>query len=294
MGKYLIVNADDFGLCKSANDAVIDLFEKGRLFSSTIMMPAPGAEQAVKFAVENPQYAVGIHLTLTSEWQKPYRWGTLTDSPSLIDEEGFMWRESDLVEKNAKSEEIEREVRAQIDKAHSMGMKPSHIDNHMGSLYGHYTGRLSLSSLTFKIMGDYGYAYRYYTKTAKSLAPAGVPYPIFAATTILTKHWSKKYKVITPDYLLFPDWGVMEKKGADTIEKYKKEILEIWTNIPEGVTETFIHPAFDTEEMKQITSTWYHRWCEYNLMNDEETHEILASKGVKLISYRELIKMKKG
>ena len=239
MAKYLIVNADDYGMCNAANEAVEELFEGGWLKSATIMMPCPGAEHAVQFSIDHPEYAIGIHTTLTSEWGK-YRWKPLTDGKSLLDEEGFMWHESDMVEKNASNEDIEKEVRAQIDLAHKMGMKPSHVDNHMGSLYGHYTGRLGLSKLALKICGSYGYAYRLYTKADKRICPNGTPYVAYAAVTLLSKLWGKKYNVIMPDYLLFPDWGVMPK---DSYESYRKRILEIWTDIPEGITETFIHPV---------------------------------------------------
>ena len=68
MAKYLIVNADDYGMCHAANEAVAELFEGGWLKSSTIMMPCPAAEEAVKFSIEHPEYAIGVHLTLTSEW----------------------------------------------------------------------------------------------------------------------------------------------------------------------------------------------------------------------------------
>ena len=63
-------------------------------------MPCPAAEEAVKFSIAHPEYAIGVHLTMTSEWGK-YRWKPLTDGKTLIDEEGFMWHESDQVEKNA-------------------------------------------------------------------------------------------------------------------------------------------------------------------------------------------------
>lgn len=300
MAKYLIVNADDFGLCKSANDAVFDLFESGKLFSSTIMMPCPGAVDAVEFSKAHPEYAIGVHLTLTAEWKK-YRWKTLTNAPSLTDEEGFMWHESDQVQLHAKAKEIEKEVRAQIDYAHSLGMKPSHIDNHMGSLYGHQTGRLGLSKLTLKIMGDYGYAYRIYANTAKEVCPHGVPYPIYAASAPLINRWAKKYNVTILDYLLFPDWhqlieenGTPNKDGRKevTYEQYRDAILKIWTNIPDGITETFIHPSLETDEIKGITNVWYQRVYEYKLMKDDYTHEYLKNHGVKLISYRDLVEMK--
>lgn len=291
MAKYLIVNADDYGMCNAANEAVEELFLGGWLKSSTIMMPCPGAEHAVEFSKAHREYAIGIHTTLTSEWGK-YRWKPLTSGKTLLDEEGFMWHESDMVEKNASYEDIEKEVRAQIDLAHRMGMKPSHVDNHMGSLYGHYTGRLGLSKLALKICGSYGYAYRLYTKHDKRICPNGTPYPLYAAVTLLSKHWGKKYNVIIPDYLLFPDWN---DDMRVSYEVYRDTILKIWTDIPEdGVTETFVHPSVESDELKGITGRWLDRVWEYQLMKDPYVHQYLKDHGVELISYRELIKMKGG
>ncbi len=291
MAKYLIVNADDYGMCKAANDAVHELFEGGWLKSSTIMMPCPAAKEAVEFSIAHPEYAIGIHLTMTSEWGK-YRWKPLTDGKTLVDEEGFMWHESDQVEKNASYEDLEREIRAQIDLAHKMGMKPSHTDNHMGSLYGHYTGRLGLAKMTLRVCGEYGYAYRLYTKHDKRICPNGTPYFLYAAITLLSKKWGKKYNVVIPDYLLFPDWN---DDMRVSYEVYRDTILKIWTDIPEdGVTETFVHPSVESDELKGITARWQDRVWEYELMKDPYVHQYLKEHGVELISYRELIKMKGG
>ena len=291
MAKYLIVNADDYGMCKAANTAVAELFEGGFLKSATVMMPCPAAEEAVKFSKDHPEHAIGIHLTMTSEWSK-YRWKPLTNGKTLIDEEGYMWHESDQVEKNASYADLEAEIRAQIDLAHSMGMKPSHTANHMGSLYGHYTGRLGLAKMTLRVCGEYGYAYRLYTAHDKRICPNGTPYFLYAAITLLSKHWGKKYNVVIPDYLLFPDWNDDMRKSYET---YRETILKIWTDIPEdGVTETFIHPSVETDELKGITARWQDRVWEYQLMKDPYTHKYLKDHGVELISYRELIKMKGG
>lgn len=291
MPKYLIVNADDYGMCHAANEAVAELFEGGWLKSSTIMMPCPTAEEAVKFSIDHPEYAIGVHLTMTSEWQN-YRWKPLTGRKSLMDEDGYMWHESDQVEKNATYEDLEAEIRAQIDLAHSMGMKPSHIDNHMGSLYGHYTGRLGLSKMTLRICGEYGYAYRLYTAADKRICPRGTPYFLYAAVPLLSKKWGKKYNVVIPDYLLFPDWNDDMRKDYET---YRETILKIWTDIPEnGVTETFIHPSVECDELKAITGRWQDRVWEYELMKDPYVHEHLKANGVVLINYRQLNAMKGG
>ena len=290
MAKYLIVNADDYGMCHAANQAVAELFDGGWLKSATIMMPCPTASEAVEYAVAHPEHAIGVHLTMTSEWKR-YRWKPLTNGKTLVDEDGYMWKESDEVEKHASSKDLEAEIRAQIDLAHSMGMKPSHTDNHMGSLYGHYTGRLGLGKMTLRICGEYGYAYRFFTKHDKRCCPNGTPYFLYAALTFFTKRWAKKYNVVIPDYLLFPDW---DSDLRNSYEEYRDQILKIWTDIPEGVTETYVHPAVECDEIKNITRCWRDRVWEYQLMKDPYVHQYLKDHGVEMISYRELIKMKGG
>lgn len=290
MAKYLIINADDYGLCKSANDAVEELFLNGRLKSSTIMMPCPGARDAMEFAKSHPEFAIGVHLTMTNEWND-YRWKPLSDGKTLVNDEGYMWRSSTEVEKNADIRELEAEVRAQVNFATKNGFTPSHLDNHMGSLYGHYTGRFSLLKMSLRVCGELGYAYRMYTSHDKRICPAGTPYPLYWASTLISRLWAKQYKVILPDYLLFPDWT--KELRSNGYEHYRDTILKIWTDLPDGVTETFVHPAKETDELKSIVGSWQDRVWEYNLMNDPETHKILESHGITLISYRDLIEMKK-
>ena len=214
MAKYLIVNADDYGLCRSANEAVEELFETGKLKSSTVMLTARAAEDAVRFANSHPQYPVGVHLTMTSEWPN-YRWKPLTDGKSLVDADGYMWRSSKDVAKNAKLDELEAEIRAQVDLAHAMGMHPSHLDNHMADLKTSYA-------------------------------------------------------------------------------HYRETILRIWTDIPDGVTETFVHPCVESDEIKSFIGAWRNRVWEYDLLRDPDTHKYLADHGVQMISFRELIEMKRG
>ena len=161
--RYLIINADDFGMCNASVAAITDLFknEKSALTSSTIMAPCGWAPKAIRFAKENPQFAIGVHLTLTSEWGD-YRWAPVSTekTASLRDEEGYMWHESVDVEKHADLDEVAGEIRAQIEKCKALGLNPSHLDNHMGSLYGIETGRFELLQKTIEIAGEYGLTFR--------------------------------------------------------------------------------------------------------------------------------------
>lgn len=289
MKKYLIINADDFGMCGSANEAVIDLFLSGRIRSATVMLPCEASKEAVRFSIEHPEFAIGVHLTMTNEWDS-HNWKPLTSGKSLIDERGYMWKSTKLVEKNADLKELEAEMRAQIDLAHKLGMKPSHLDNHMGSLYGNQTGRFSMLAMTMRVCGEYGYPFRLFTKTAKEMCPRGTPWAVYKIAPVFTSLLAKINRVVLPDYLLFPDWG--EPGLKDSYEKYRERMLYLWTHIPDGITETFVHPTKESDEIKAITGSWRDRVWEYRLMKDPETEKYLNAHGVELISYRDLLNLK--
>ncbi len=227
---------------------------------------------------------------MTSEWDT-YKWRPLTDGKSLVDESGFMWKTAKQVEKNAKLKELRAEICAQVDRALSLGLKPSHLDNHMGSLYGNQTGRLSLLMMTLRICGKYGYPFRLFKKADRELCPREIPWAIYRVAPVITSFLAKINHVVLPDYLLFPDWG--EPGIKDSYEKYRERMLYLWTHIPPGVTETFVHPTKESDEIKEITEDWRDRAWEYRLMDDPETEKYLNEHGVYLISYRELTEMRR-
>ena len=117
MDKYLIINADDFGMCRSQNLAIYDLFEKGGITSSTVMTPCAWGKEAAVWAKNHPEHAVGVHLTFTSEYGT-YRWSPVArnNTDSLRDEEGFMYHEPAEFELGCKLSEVEAEIRAQIER----------------------------------------------------------------------------------------------------------------------------------------------------------------------------------
>jgi len=117
----LLLHADDAGMCPEANDAIINYFEKGDLKSAAVMAPCPAFDDFIEWAKANPKTDIGMHLTLTSEWQD-YRWGSVADSakvPGLIDPDGKFWHEVPGVVQHASAAEVETEIRAQIDKSGS-------------------------------------------------------------------------------------------------------------------------------------------------------------------------------
>lgn len=294
MEKYLIINADDFGMCRAANLATFDLLKRGGITSATIMVPCGWAPEACKFAQENPEFAIGVHLTFTSEWSK-YRWAPVAaaNTDSLRDEDGYMHHDSKQVEEQVDIDEVEAEIRAQIERAKKLGLNPSHLDNHMGSLYGIETGRFELLNLTFDIASEYNLPFRFpSTYTEEQIARFGPKIDAKMIGMLFSKFsaYASEKSVPIPDYLITHEWGGPQ---SDSYENFRDYMFEHFKTFPDGVTETFIHPSLECDELKGTSSVWFRRVWEHRLFADPATRTYLEGLGMKYINYRDLAKMKK-
>src|SRR6185369_5472 len=135
--KLLIVHADDLGMAHSVNVATMKAFEIGLINSGSIMVPCPWLSEIAAYARTNPQADLGLHLTLTSEWTS-LRWGPVSSRDrvsSLLDKDGYFYlTETDAAAK-ADPKQVELEITAQIERARALGIQPTHLDSHMGTLY---------------------------------------------------------------------------------------------------------------------------------------------------------------
>lgn len=142
----LLVRADDMGFSHSANLACVEVFENGIARSVEIIVPAPWFPEAIKMLQDYPGYDVGVHLALTSEWEN-MRWGPVSHAPSLVDKDGYFYptfwagqnfsEEETLTHNQWKAEEVEQELRAQIEKAMRYIPNISHVSFHMGGSQAH-------------------------------------------------------------------------------------------------------------------------------------------------------------
>ncbi len=160
-GIFLIIRADDIASSQAANEAVIKTYLEGITKSTEIMVPSPWFLEAAKLLRENPGLDVGVHLVLTSEWEN-IKWRPLTYSPSLVDSNGYffpqVWKnknfpaKASISENNWNLQEIEKELRAQIEMAKKHIPQLSHISEHMG-----FSGLDSkIMKLTQKLAKEYG------------------------------------------------------------------------------------------------------------------------------------------
>jgi len=135
--RVVILHVDDAGMSHQSNVGAMRSVTEGVANSMSVMMPCSWVPELKQMLVKHPGLDVGLHLTLTSEWSG-YRWGPLASRdkvPGLIDPEGALWPSVEEVAKRATAEEVELEIRAQIARSRGLGIEPSHLDSHMGTLF---------------------------------------------------------------------------------------------------------------------------------------------------------------
>ena len=267
--KLLILHADDAGLCHSENQATIKALQKGHLNSYSIMVPCPGFEEIAEFALLEPQFDYGIHLTLTSEWQN-YKWSPIlpiSQVSSLVDQQGYFHKGREDVKRNALTHEIKNELRAQIDKVLEFGLKPTHLDSHM------YT--LGLKDEFFFFFLELGKEYNLPILLSKQFIKS---FGLNIASSISENDLSIDNDILIGHYSQF-------QKGQ-LIDFYENQL----NNLPYGLNVFLLHTAFDTMEMQKITiehpnfgSEW--RQLDFDFITSDRCQEILIKNSIQLISW---------
>ncbi len=276
--KVIMLHADDAGMSEGANIATAHYLENNQIQSTAVMAPCPKADEFIRWAIDHPDEDVGMHLTLTSEW-KTYRWGPVSDPadvPGLIDPDGMLWHEVPDVVMHASADEVEKEIRAQIDKAIAMGYKPDHIDTHMGTLYGHpaYVERF------FKVAEEYGIPANAIDLSdpvvANKFKEEG--YPIDDQVIGLMEQYTLPK---LDNFTSAPNGRTYEEK----IENFKILIQAL----PAGLTEIIFHPSVESEELKSITNSWQQRVWEAKMFSDPDLISFFEEEGIIFTNWIEIM-----
>jgi chitin disaccharide deacetylase len=137
----LIVKGDDMGVAHGINVATIEAYRRGILRTTNVIVPGAWMPEAARLLRENPGLDVGVHLALTSEWEN-VKWRPLTPAPSLVDANGYFFpmvqpRQgfppgASLREAVPDLDEVEAELRAQIQTARRMIPHVTYTWEHMG------------------------------------------------------------------------------------------------------------------------------------------------------------------
>lgn len=280
MSKRLIINCDDFGQSPAMNQAIMHLLEEGKVSSATIMAVAPGFEEAAAWCSCRQQQNVGLHLTMTSEFEA-LRWSSLTGDSSLHDEGGHQYKTVKEFEQGAHTKAVLKEIVAQYERVKQSGITISHVDNHMGSLYGMETGRSLLPQTLWRI-SRWGLPSRFF-RYIHAEDPLLGSLKNIERPVALGAGLADTLGVPIPDYLLSHPFGVEE---GETYDRFKQSIIAKLYSLPDGVSETYIHPGIDDPWMSANIPHWEKRVWEYRLPFDDDFIYAIRDSSVELTDYR--------
>ncbi|UCH34684.1 MAG: polysaccharide deacetylase family protein [Armatimonadota bacterium] len=274
--RVLIVHADDVGMCHSTNLGATAAYECGIVSSMSVMMPCPHVGEIADYLREHPETDAGLHLTLTSEWPR-YRWGPVAGAanvPGLTDERGRLWQDGDLVLRHAPPDEVEIEIRAQLDRALECGISPTHMDSHMAVLF------LSREYFTryVKVAAEHGLPILA-VDMAPERYPDHAPYPAQHLKAVMRTVWNAGLPVIDDVRAETYGWPVEERRA---------EYIKLLRGLAPGITEVIVHCAADTTEMRTISDD-ASRWiADGRIMLDPGLRNIIEDEGIILTTWREL------
>lgn len=274
--KVVIIHADDLGMCQASVSACEKLFQVKGISSAAVMVPCPWFLGAAALNKSNPSADIGVHITLTSEWET-YRWRPISTSDpgsGLFDDAGYFFRSSNEVQINAKTEFVRDEINLQIERALKEGINPTHIDTHMGAV-AHP-----------KFMFDY--------------INAGINRKIPPMLFRMPKEeWQKIGLDEASANMVANLLSHLENQGVPLLDHMRsiplefpedryQQAVEIFKTLPAGITHFIIHPSEDTPELRAITPDWKARVGDFQLFYDEKIHRFLENEGIHVIGYRDI------
>ncbi len=272
----VILHVDDVGMSHSSNLGAIEAIEKGAATSFSIMMPCPWVPEISRHLKNHSAADSGLHLTLTSEWQI-YRWGPLAGKsqvPGLVDAEGCLWHSVEQVAAKATPDEIEREIRAQIDRAETLRIPITHLDSHMGTLFARpdYFERFAKVGMEKQIPvlcvgGHMTYVSQENKEAARQLRPW------------VKKLWNAGLPVLDDLFTGFTSFKAEEKP---------EKLMTLLAELKPGVTEILFHASLPTEEFPLITGSSEARRADLKALTDPRVKKLIQERGIILTTWKEL------
>jgi len=260
--RLLIINADDFGMCNSTNEAIMRALREGLVRSTTLMVPCPWALYAMHFLTDHPEIPFGIHLTVISD-PFDYRWGPVTSwekVSSLVDPTGYFYNfdAMPVLHAQAKLDQLEVEFRAQIETVLAAGLEPTHLDWHALR----FGDRTDIFDLMIRLAIEYGLALRVIGRPSiEKLQSQGLP-------TI--------------------DYDFLDSYGIDPSMKSAR-YAQLLHELPAGLSEWAVHPGLDNAELLVLEPANNHeRQTDFDFWTSQQAKDIVKEEGIIPLDYRAL------
>jgi chitin disaccharide deacetylase len=294
--RVLILHMDDAGMSHDSNLGIEQVLEKGAARSLSVMMPTPWVPEIVHYIQGHPGTDAGLHLTLTSEWHE-YRWGPLAGQPAvpgLVDSEGAMWSTAAAVALHAKADEVDREMRAQLERAERMGFHPTHLDTHMGTVYAspEFLARYVQLGIekNIPVMAPGGHD-TYLQADRKPGDPALGPVRALAA-----KLWDAGLPVLDDLHNTSYGWEIPAGARSDD-EKLRQwrtdRYMATLAELKPGLTMVIMHCTAPTEVFAKISGSGTLRKADMLAMLDPRFQAFLKEQGFIVTTWSEAMERRK-
>ncbi len=287
--KVLILHVDDVGMSYDSNQGAINAIENGVANSLSIMMPCGWVPGFLPYLKEHPETDAGLHLTLTSEWNQ-YRWGPLSGKPAvpgLVDEQGAMWPSVEKTATNASADEIEREIRAQLDRSRTMGWEPTHLDSHMGTLFARadYLERYLKVGMEEQIPVMFPGGHN--SLIMETAGSTGLTLDM--TTAIGQKLWNAGLPVLDDLHNISYGWKGNEGITESELQQYKTNLyINTISSLKPGLTMVIMHCTWPTEVFEHISDSGQTRKGDMLAMIDPAFKKYLKDNHIILTTWREL------
>jgi chitin disaccharide deacetylase len=257
--RLLIINADDFGMYPSVNTAVLQSIENGIAGSCSLMPPCPGARQALQLLQERPHIRFGIHLTLVCDFAS-YRWQPMAAAekvPSLLDGNGRMFSPDAKAQllAQAQLDEVELELRSQIEAVLATGLTPTHLDWHCLA----DGGREDIFDLGLTLADEYRLAARVWLERGRRAAR------------------QRNLPVVDHEFL--------DSFSLD-VETKANRYRQLLHDLPAGLSEWAVHPGLGDAASREIDDGWRVRHTDLEFLSSSEAREAVRREGILIIGYR--------
>jgi predicted glycoside hydrolase/deacetylase ChbG (UPF0249 family) len=263
--RLLLVNADDFGMYQSIDEAVFRSIREGIVRSTSLMVPCPAASDAMRVIVEHPDIPVGVHLSVIRDIDS-YHWGPLSPRDrvrSLVDAGGDFHTVPLMGEMlaRARREELEAEFRAQIEAALSAGLAPTHLDWHCLRA----GGRADVFDMTFGLAREYGLALR------------------VSERQLVERVRSQGFATV--------DHGTLDSFRLN-VEDKSARYAQMLRDLPVGLSEWAVHPGLDDAQARATDPHgWGVRATDFAFLVSPEARKVVKQEGIILIDYGPLQKL---
>jgi hypothetical protein len=270
--RLLVVSCAELGVFHAGNVAIYEALRNGAATSATLMVPAPWARGA---AAQYRGEDVGVGLTLNAEHDL-YRWGPITQAPSLLDGDGGFPRTAVDLWDHADLDEVRRECRAQLERAIYWGFDVSHLDTHLDAV--------QLKPEFFDVFLDLADEFHLPLRLPDAAAQrlAGFPFRELAA----------ERGVVSPDRVILTGAaaGILgPASGAADLGNGQAHLAALLAGLEPGVTEICFRPALDTLELRAAAPDWPERTADRGLLEGGTAlAEAVDTAAVELLGYRPL------